>query len=52
MGNFATPYIVTACEDGKFNPVVALSIMMVVIGTIPLLFIRETVYISEDKLYE
>jgi len=42
IGNFITPYIVTACNDKDINPVIVLSIMLAILGTIPLIKIKET----------
>jgi uncharacterized membrane protein YeaQ/YmgE (transglycosylase-associated protein family) len=50
MGNFVTPYIVTACQDGGINPLIIFSFILAVIGTVPLLFIKETLNVKEDDV--
>jgi hypothetical protein len=50
IGNFITPYIVTGCQNAGINPLIVFSFMLSIIGTVPLLFYRETQGISEDQL--
>lgn len=50
FGNFITPYIVTGCQNGHINPLIVFSFMMLIIGTIPLYFYKETLGVNEDKL--
>jgi hypothetical protein len=50
IGNFITPYIVTACQNASINPLIVFSFMLSLIGTVPLIFYRETQGISEDQL--
>jgi len=49
MGNFVTPYIVTGCQDAGINPLIVFSFILAVIGTVPLLFIKETLNVKEDE---
>jgi hypothetical protein len=50
IGNFITPYIVTACQNGGINPLIIFSFMLAALGTVPLLFYKETQGVSEDQL--
>jgi hypothetical protein len=50
IGNFITPYIVTGCQNAGINPLIVFSFMLTALGTLPLLFYRETQGITEDQL--
>ena len=50
IGNFITPYIVTACENSNINSLIVFSFMLGVLGIVPMLFIKETLNRSEDEL--
>ena len=49
IGNFITPYIVTAAYNSGINPMIVISFMIAVTGTVPILFLRETLIVSEDQ---
>ena len=40
LGNFVTPYIVTACDNANFPTLVVTGILCVVFGVTPLFFIK------------
>ena len=42
LGNFITPYIVTACDNANFSPLVVTGILCAVFGIGPMFFIKET----------
>lgn len=48
IGNFITPYIVTACENANINSLIVFSFMLGVLGIVPMFFIKETLNKSED----
>lgn len=50
MGNFVTPYIVTACENADINPLIVFSFILAIVGTIPLLRVKETLNVDEDEV--
>ena len=47
-----TPYLVTACENANINTLLVVGIIVGVLGCIPMLFIKETLNVTEDELLE
>lgn len=52
IGNFVTPYLVTACENANINTLLVVGIIVGILGCIPMFFIKETLNVSEDELIE
>ena len=50
LGNFITPYIVTACDNANFPTLVVTGALCAVFGILPMCFIKETLGRSEDKI--
>jgi len=50
MGNFLAPFIVTACQNGGINPLIICSLIIAIICTVPMVFIKETLSMNEDEL--
>jgi hypothetical protein len=48
MGNFITPFIVTGCQNAGINALIVCSFILIIMGTLPMMFTRETLNVSED----
>lgn len=52
IGNFITPFIVTACQNAGINPLIIFSIMLAIFGILPLASYKETLNLTEDVVVQ
>jgi len=50
IGNFLTPFIVTACDNANLPTLTVVGVLSGILGITPLFFIKETLNVSEDQL--
>jgi hypothetical protein len=52
IGNFITPFIVTACDNHNIPTLAVMGLMCAVLGITPMFFIKETLNACEDEQEE